>query len=90
MQEKGPTTEGIVRSMTPPTQYEELQKTAKGIMAPMIEQLAKYDISDEIGERVANFACSYFARYHKKMSVERIVRKVVEQFKLKPLKTEAE
>lgn len=76
--------------MVEPTQHQKMQETAKSLMAPMIEGLKKYDISDEIGERVANFACSYFARYHTKMSVDRIVRKIVQQFKLKPIKEEAE
>lgn len=79
-----------VVQMAPLNKRQEMQHTAKELMAPMIEQLKKYDISDEIGIRVADFACNYFAKHHRTMKVDRIVRKVVEQFKLKPLKIEAE
>lgn len=62
---------------------QDLQHKAKELMAPFVEELAKYEVPEDKEEGVIDFAVKTFAKYHRSMKLHRIVRKVVEEFKLK-------
>lgn len=62
-----------------------MQASAKALMDPMIQKLEGYAIPEDKVDRVIDFAVYLFARHHRHMKIDRMVRKVVEEFKLKPL-----
>lgn len=72
------------------TKRQELMALAKDIMKPFVMKLEAYEIPDDKMEAVIDFATKTYARYHRHMKEARMLRKVVKEFKLKPLKKEQE
>lgn len=69
------------KNMSP---HEKMQARAKAMMQPFIMKLEAYDIPDEKLEAVIDYAVYTFAKYHQHMKEHRMLRKVVEEFKLQP------
>lgn len=65
------------------TSYQQMQQQAKKIMEPFVMQLEAYELPDDKLEAIIDFATKTFAKYHRHMKEPRMLRKVVEQFKLK-------
>lgn len=70
--------------------YRDLQNRAKELMKPFVMKLEAYDIPDDKIEAVIDFATKTYAKYHRQMKEPRMLRKVVEQFKLKLIPQENE
>lgn len=67
------------------------QQQVKQMMSPLIDELEKYHIPEDKMEAVIEFSVNLFAKYHRHMTTSRMLRKIVEEFKLKPLpKTESD
>lgn len=61
------------------------QEQAKKMMEPLINELEKYDIPDHKMQRVIDFSVELFAKYHRHMTIHRMIRKITDEFKLRPL-----
>lgn len=69
----------------PLSNRQQLQQQAKDLMWPFVQQLEAYDIPDDKLEAVIDFATKTFAKYHRHMKQDRMLRKIVTEFKLKLL-----
>ena len=68
-----------------------LKQLAKDWISPLINELEKYHIPEDKMEAVIEFTVNFFARHYRTMKTPRMLRKIVEEFKLKPLpKTESD
>lgn len=61
------------------------KQTAKTLIQPLITGLEAYAISEDKLNPIIDYTCEFFAKNHKKMTYQRMLRKIVEHFRLEKL-----